>query len=180
MDLAVMDDEIFLTAISTEGNIKIFEIGVLLQKFETFPEGEDVFDLGKGFEEVYSINISSRLLAVGTELVDSEAAPKPRNPAGQQAGSELKDKKAKVGSGIDKKISGKAEGISKACMKGCCGANGGAKNSKELSKKDMNLKMKNWNFMQNWCRHAELFRKNGLLRLNKQRMWHKRELDLAL
>jgi len=61
MDLSVMDDEVFLTAISTEGDIKVFEISVLTKKFETIPDGEDVCDLGSEFEELYSINISSRL-----------------------------------------------------------------------------------------------------------------------
>jgi hypothetical protein len=56
-----MDDEVFLTVISTEGDIKVFEIGVLLTKFDTIPEDQDVLDLGSEFEDIYTITISSRL-----------------------------------------------------------------------------------------------------------------------
>jgi hypothetical protein len=61
MHLATMEGEVFLTVISTEGDIKVFEIGVLLTKFDTIPEDQDVLDLGSEFEDIYKITISSRL-----------------------------------------------------------------------------------------------------------------------
>jgi len=89
----------------------------------------------------------------------------------------LKAKKAKAILSINKKISKepvcKAKADTKKCPLPCCPQMSPA----QLAKKEKCTRV--GEFMSNWMRHAEFHRGNGLLRLNKQRRWHKRELDLA-
>ena len=59
-------DSVILTTISTEGFITVFDISVLLENLEDLDH--KVMDIGRNFEPVYSINISSRLISLATKL----------------------------------------------------------------------------------------------------------------
>jgi hypothetical protein len=86
----------------------------------------------------------------------------------------LKAKKAKAGISIDKKTGG--ANTKANTTKGSSSFS--KKNPKHQAKQALQLKVKD--FLTSWDRMATLNRTNGILRLQKWKRWHKRELDLAL
>jgi len=91
---------VYLTVISTEGDIKIFELSALLEKFPesaNLPQiasddqkpGNLILDMGEEFEAVYSITIQSRLLVVGTNLQIDETQSNPKVKSHTQKASSM-------------------------------------------------------------------------------------------
>ena len=158
MSLVKDKEDVYLTCISTEGDIKVYEISGLLDKLSKTNGVENFVDLQDNFECIYSIKIESRLLVVGTEL------------------SWVKDKGEIVENGTEK-VEAKPE---ESLEKNSNGVSTSSKRSfKKYDKRDLNQRVKKQNFMKSWIRMLWLNKTNGFMRLTKWRRWHRREVDLS-
>lgn len=154
--------EVYLTIISTEGEIKIFELSALLEKFPestNLPQiasdnqkpGNLVLDMGEEFEAVYSITISSRLLVVGTNLQIDET----------QSKTKVKLHTKKASSMIEAKMN----------------SNGKNPRKNYIMKKKVNNNAKE--FIKNWKSISKLHKSNGIRRQQMWKKWNKKEINFV-
>ena len=162
MHQSAASGEVYLTVISTEGDIKIFELSALLEKFPesaNLPQiasddqkpGNLILDMGIEFEAVYSITIQSRLLVVGTNLQIDETQSNPK----------VKSHTQKASSMIEAKM------------------NSTGKNARKnyIMKKKVNINAKT--FIKNWKNMSKLNPSSKIRRQQMWKKWNKKELNFV-
>ena len=94
-----------LVAISTEGNITVWDIGMLFDMVDGMKESQ-IVDLQDTFQPVYSFDISSRLISLGCVWDEKVKSKNLKNSKTKVEPSVNRKIKKSSGIIIDKKITG--------------------------------------------------------------------------